>query len=268
MKTHSAIEKPAAPDLSVLNEEVRTYWEKEPCGTCQEIVGGLTSLSVEWFEQIEEHRYSAEPMIHSVAQFSRHHGKSVLEVGVGAGTDHLQWARVGAHLYGVDLTNAAVQMTRSHLGLYGFEANVQQTNAEHLPFDNESFDVVYSWGVIHHADRPDLILGEILRVLKPGGIFLGMMYGRHSIVAAKLWIRHGLGRLRPRMSLREAIWNHVESVGTKAYTVGELSQLFAGFHTFQAKPFITVYDTKRIPRFLWQFLPNSWGWFIGIEARK
>jgi len=254
--------------LSQLNQQVRSYWEQEPCGSSIEIVGDLPKQGRSWFEQIEAHRYKIEPMIHSVAQFTRHFGKTVLEVGVGAGTDHLQWARVGARLYGVDLTNAGIETTRCHLRSFGFASDLQQANAEELPFADEKFDVVYSWGVIHHADKPERIVAEIRRVLKPGGVFLGMMYGRHSIVAAKLWIRYSLFRLKPWMSFAEAIWNQVESVGTKAYTVPELHKLFSDFGEFQAEPLLTYYDTRRLPRLLSKWFPDSWGWFIALRAIK
>ena len=98
-----------------LNQQVRSYWEQEPCGTDKGIVGELEPLSREWFEQIEAHRYAVEPFIHSAVQFTRHRGKTMLEVGVGAGTDHLQWARAGCICHGVDLTEAAIETTRARL---------------------------------------------------------------------------------------------------------------------------------------------------------
>ena len=156
-----------------MNESVRTYWEAQPCGTNPEIVGEASQEDREWFERVEQHRYSVEPFIHSVAQFTRHHGKTILEVGVGAGTDHLQWARAGARCHGVDLTEAGVEITRRRLAAYGFMSDLQRADAESLPFPDASFDLVYSWGVIHHSEHPDRIIREILRVLKPGGMQSG-----------------------------------------------------------------------------------------------
>src|SRR5947207_5141764 len=83
------------------NERVREYWEQEACGTDRAVVGDLRPHTREWFEEVERCRYDVEPFIHSMAQFTRHHGRAVLEVGVGAGTDHLQWARAGCHCHGV-----------------------------------------------------------------------------------------------------------------------------------------------------------------------
>ena len=101
--------------VSNLNERVRSYWEAEACGTDESIAGGLQSGTREWYERIEEHRYGVEPFIHQVAQFTRHRGKRVLEVGVGAGTDHLQWARAGCECFGVDLTDTAMASPDAYL---------------------------------------------------------------------------------------------------------------------------------------------------------
>jgi SAM-dependent methyltransferase len=251
-----------------LNDQVRTYWEAEPCGTSPDIVGGLPPLTRAWFEQVEAHRYAVEPCIHAVAQFTRHHGRKILEVGVGAGTDHLQWARAGAECHGVDLTDAAIQTTRARLAEYGFTSNLQRIDAERLPFEDGTFDLVYSWGVIHHSEKPEQIVEEIRRVLRPGGRFVGMLYGRRSVVALKVWARQGLLRGRPWMSLGEGLWNHVESVGTKAYTVPELARMFGRFSSFRGWPILTEYDTRRLPGWMSGVLPESLGWFIAIDAAR
>lgn len=251
-----------------LNEQVRSFWEQEPCGTGEDIVGPLPPLSREWFERIEAHRYAVEPFIHSVAQFTCHRGKRILEVGVGAGTDHLQWARAGCECHGVDLTQAAIDTTRARLELYGLSSNLQRLDAETLPFPDGAFDIVYSWGVVHHSERPESILGEIRRVLRPGGLFIGMIYGRRSLQAFKLWVRHGLLKGRPWRSLADVVWVHVESVGTKAYTVAEARALLAAFSEAEAAPVLTTYDTSRFPRWLARFFPDDWGWFITLRARK
>lgn len=253
---------------ATLNEQVRTYWEIEPCGTAPDVVGDLPVETLGWFEQIENHRYTTEPFIHAVAQFTRQHGKKVLEIGVGAGTDHLQWARAGADCYGVDLTDAAIATTRKHLAQYGFTSVLQRVDAETLPFEDEFFDVVYSWGVIHHSAHPERIVAEIQRVLKPGGLFLGMMYGRHSLLVYKFWVKYALLKGKPWRSLEDVVWQHVESIGTKAYTVSELQQLFALFHTFSAQPLLTRGDTSKLPAWLCDLIPHRFGWFIALRAAK
>ncbi len=253
---------------SKLNQVVRNYWEQEPCGTQPAVTGELPARTREWFERVEEYRYEVEPFIHAVAQFTRWQGKKILEVGVGAGTDHLQWARAGTECYGVDITEAAIETTKTRLALYDLTSNLQRVDAEDLPFGDESFDLVYSWGVIHHAEHPEQIVREIKRVLKPGGVFIGMMYGRHSLAAFKHWVKYALLQGKPWRSFADVIWNHMESLGTKAYTLKELDQIFSEFSSLVAKPVITPYDTSKWPGWLSPYFPDSWGWFITLKAVK
>lgn len=251
-----------------LTDEIRAFWEAVPCGTDAHIVGRLAPLSREWFEQVEAYRYAQEPMIHAVAQFTRHRGKRLLEVGVGAGTDHLQWARAGAQCHGVDLTDAAIETTRARLELYGLASQLQRVNAERLPFADSSFDLAYSWGVIHHAERPQTVITEIHRVLRPGGEFVGMLYSRRSLVALRFWTKFALLRGRPWRSLAEVLWHHMESKGTRAYTARELRRLFGAFASVEVTPFLTPYDTARFPAWLKACLPDSAGWFLAVRAVK
>jgi len=251
-----------------LNKKVRSFWEQEPCGTNKFITGDLPKMTREWFVRIEEHRYEVEPFIHSVAQFTRHHGRKILEVGVGAGTDHLQWARAGCTCYGVDMTEEAINTTKVHLSLNGFLSNLQCIDAETLPFPDNTFDIVYSWGVIHHSAHPDKIIDEIRRVLKNKGMFIGMMYGRYSPLVFKLWVKHALFKFKPLRSFADVVWHHVESIGTKAYTVNELKLLFAEYSFFDGKPIITKYDKDRWPQWIHKYFPNEWGWFIALKAIK
>lgn len=251
-----------------LNDEVRAYWEKEPCGTGKLVTGTNEPFSLEWFNRIEENRYKQEPIIHSIAQFPRHHGKMILEIGVGSGTDHLQWARSGAICHGVDLTDAAINTTKKRLSLYGFNSELQRHDAEKIPYPDNYFDVVYSWGVIHHSEAPQKIINEILRVLRPGGQFIGMMYGKYSIWSLSLWIKHALLKGKPWLSLDEVIWNHMESIGTKAYRVSELKLLFSNFNFVSAKPVYSLSETMSFLSIFYYICKNQLGAFISIQATK
>ena len=253
---------------SARNEDVRQYWDQQACGTYKSVVGAWPELSREWFAQVEQHRYSMEPFIHTFAQFPAHRGKTMLEVGVGAGTDHLQWARAGAICYGVDLTQRAIDTTGAHLALHGLSSHLQRIDAEILPFPDASFDVVYSWGVIHHSAHPEQIIREIRRVLKPSGTFIGMLYARHSLVLFKLWIKHALLKGRPWRSWTELVAHHMESPGTKAYTLPEVQRLCSEFSSCDTRQILTPYDGNRFPRWMRRLFPDRWGWFIIITARK
>jgi ubiquinone/menaquinone biosynthesis C-methylase UbiE len=251
-----------------INSDVKKYWEITPCGTDKYITGDIDPLTIDWYEKVESYRYSIEPFIHSIAQFTRYRGKRVLEIGVGAGTDHLQWARANTDLYGVDLTEAAIEVTRRRLELYDLNSNLQKIDAETLPFPDGYFDAVYSWGVIHHSNAPELIIGEIFRVLKTDGEFIGMLYQRPSLTTLRVWIKFALLKLKPWKSFKNVLYNHVESIGTKAYTVSEVEGLFANFRNLSITPLLTAGDTNRLPQWLISCLPNSIGWFLGIRATK
>ena len=110
-------------------------------------------------------------MIFPFADFSHSNGKSVLEIGVGLGADHQQFAQSGAVLTGLDLTQRAVGHTRRRLEAFGLHSSLSIGDAENLPFPDESFDVVYSWGVLHHSPDTQKAVDEAYRVLRYGGVF-------------------------------------------------------------------------------------------------
>ncbi|MDA2915012.1 class I SAM-dependent methyltransferase, partial [Acidobacteriia bacterium AH_259_A11_L15] len=96
---------------------------------------------------------------------------------------------------------------------------------ENLPFPSEHFDLVYSWGVIHHTPDPAAAADEITRVCKPEGDVLVMVYHRRSLVALQAWLVYGLLRGRPWRSVGRILAEHVESPGTRAFTRGEARRL-------------------------------------------
>jgi ubiquinone/menaquinone biosynthesis C-methylase UbiE len=108
-------------------------------------------------------------------------GKEVLEVGPGSGFGVQLFAEAGARVTAVDLTDWAVATTRSRMAAFGLEATVLQGDAETLPFSDGSFDLVFSWGVIHHSTNMDRALSELVRVCRPGGRIVLMVYHRHSL---------------------------------------------------------------------------------------
>jgi 2-polyprenyl-3-methyl-5-hydroxy-6-metoxy-1,4-benzoquinol methylase len=176
--------------------EVRDFWEHNPCGhdTSQ------TEDRRRYFKELEEFRYGQAPWIPEAADFAAYRGKRVLEIGCGMGTDGAQFATAGAEYTGVDLTEAAVALARENFELRGLRGDFMTANAEELPFPDESFDHVYSFGVIHHTTHPEAIVAAINRVLRPGGTVTAMLYNRTSInYYAEILVLRRLGRalLRP-----------------------------------------------------------------------
>ena len=100
-------------------------------------------------------------------------------------------------------------------------------DAEQLPFPSDSFDLGYSFGVLHHSPNTEKAIAELVRVVRPGGEIKIMLYNRHSVYVFNQWVKFGLLRGKPWKTLKSILWHHMESVGTKGYTRGELSQTLA-----------------------------------------
>ncbi len=206
--------------------DVREFWQEASCG---EVYAKGVDVGAR-FEAHRRARYELEPYIADFADFGSAVGRDVLELGVGMGADHFEWARHGPRsLTGVDLTPRAVDWTAERLRLGGFSSALAVADAECLPFPDSSFDLVYSWGVLHHTPDTPSAIDEVHRVLRPGGDARLMIYHSKSIVGYLLWLRYALVGCRPWRSLTDIYSAHLESPGTKAYTIPEAREMTASF---------------------------------------
>jgi SAM-dependent methyltransferase len=258
--------------LSPQLAQVKDFWEAESCGTHYATNARYTK---EYFREIEERRYRLEPFIADFAQFSRWKGKDVLEVGVGAGTDFVQFVRAGARAHGVDLTNAAVDHVRERLALEDLRAaDLRQCNAEKLPHGNDQFDLVYSWGVIHHSENTEQALREIYRVAKPGGQIKIMIYNVNSTTVWLKWLHHALLRGRLNRGRRWALWHFQESLGTKGFSEFEVRRMLSTLPHSDLQ--VSYYDDFVQPgdkyetlfRFLRRVEPARMRWFLAFQFKK
>ena len=243
---------------------VKSFWEEEPCGV---VHAEAPEGTPEFYEQIERTRDELEPFIGEFADFEGARGKRLLEIGVGAGTDFIRFVRAEAIATGVDLTEHAVELVRRRVELEGFRAELLTADAENLPFEDATFDRVYSWGVLHHTPDTTRSVREAIRVLRPGGELCVMLYARHSWVAYGLWVRHALLAGKLRQSLADILSAHMESEGTKGFTKDEMREVLNGLEDLRIDKVGTAYD-RQISRGLARLTGNRLGWFLVGRGRK
>jgi SAM-dependent methyltransferase len=172
-----------ATGLTGLDEEkvrAREQWGQDPCGAEYDREHELGTR--EFFDNVESHRYSEyAPWMPRLMGFEKFRDARLLEIGCGMGTDLLQFARGGARCTGIDLTPRSVEITRHRFNLYCAAGDFMISDGERLPFRDESFDVVYSNGVLHHTPGTAKAIREVHRVLRPGGVAKVMLYHRNSL---------------------------------------------------------------------------------------
>jgi SAM-dependent methyltransferase len=180
-----------------LKRDIKRFWDDLPCGVkTTELQPGTRGF----YEAVEAHRYEEEFHIPDVVQFDAFAGKRVLEIGGGVGTDGRQFARHGARYVDADLSTGSLQLAKRGFEVFGLPGGFLNADAENLPFRDEAFDAVYSHGVLHHTPDTARTIGEVHRVLKPGGRAIVMLYARES---AAFYIGVPiLGRLRLHLARR------------------------------------------------------------------
>jgi ubiquinone/menaquinone biosynthesis C-methylase UbiE len=266
----------SAATTTELKTRVAEFWNTEPCGT--RYLEDETS-----FESHARARYALEPHIPGFAKFASAKGLRVLEIGVGMGADYEQWLRAGANATGVDLSSSSLAQTRRRCELADLKPDLRLADAENLPFEDEVFDVVYSYGVMHHSPDTAQCLREAWRLLKPGGEARIMLYHHRSITGLMLWLRYGIWRAE---SVQRCVYERLESPGTKTFTKREVAVLMEQFEAVRMDQVFSPGDLllnkpsarfqSPIYRALWKVFPRGmmrktarrWGLFLLVTARK
>lgn len=271
-------------EQSRLKSAVREFWDKSSCGELAYAVGSDECAKLRTQALT---RFQLEPYIHGFAKFEEGRGRDILEIGVGMGADHAEWERVSPRsLHGIDLTPRAVGHTTTRLQCEGLFSELRVGDAEALPYPDNSFDIVYSWGVLHHSPNTPQAFAEVLRVLRPGGVARIMIYHTWSFVGYMLWVRYALMAGRPWTPLRAIYGEHLESPGTKAYGITEARALLTGFSASHVRSLLSFGDLLqgavgqrhnsmplRIARAVWprwllrRLFPHH-GLYLLIEAQK
>jgi 2-polyprenyl-3-methyl-5-hydroxy-6-metoxy-1,4-benzoquinol methylase len=264
--------------LTAADSAAIEQWTSHPCGALE----GFDELSLAYFEAVEHKRYDDfAPWMREFVPFSAYSGRTILEVGVGQGTDLVQFAKGGAQVSGIDLTKRHLELAARNFEVRGLHANLKRATAAAIPFESDSFDVVYSFGVLHHTDNTERCISECHRVLKPGGEFILGLYHTFSLFHAHTILVHGIfhGELR-RLGYR-ALMSRIESGAdgikiaplVKTYSRNRLRNMLEDFREvrFDVRH-LTPNDFGR----LWRHVPGSWaeragkhvGWYIFARAIK
>src|ERR1043165_6718006 len=160
-------------------QRAREQWGANPCGA--HVARDYDFGTRQYFDAIEAYRYNVyAPWMQAAVGFDDFRGKRLLEIGCGTGTDLLQFARGGAQVTGLDLTPRSIEIARRRFAVYGQSGTFAIGDAENLAFPDESFDAVYSFGVLHHTPDTERAIREVHRVLRRGGRAIRMPFHRTS----------------------------------------------------------------------------------------
>ena len=250
--------------MAVTIEEVKSYWGKK--NIPQQWYSKREPFTLAWFNELSFKRYDRYySHIKQWAEFEYHPGEEVLEIGVGIGTDLVEYAKGGAIVSGVDLGPDQIMLTKLNLDLHQLPyKEMKEGNIENLPFPDNSFDLVLCVGVVHHTPNSQKAVDEIYRVLKPDGQAMVLVYARgwkhyikscliHGLLLGK-WMKHGFNWKKVYSEVSEV---HGSAPKTDIYTRRFVKKMFSKFgdveikkkrlgEFFEYKP----YNTVKFPNFV------------------
>lgn len=255
----------------VTTGEVKAFWEAHPLSAAAIDAEPGTP---EFFMAHNRMRLQSEPedVQRRMYEWERHAGKELLDIGCGTGYVAALYAGGGARVTAVDIAERSIELTRKRLAWLNLQAKTQVANAEVLPFADASFDVVTSFGVLHHTPDTARALREVHRVLRPGGLTYLMFYHRNSFAYRLLFplkrLLQAQWRGRQAQDQVNAVDGPTNPLG-KVFTRDELRALLPGFADFRFATWeLFFHHENKIPAPLRRFIASRWGWFLYLRARK
>jgi SAM-dependent methyltransferase len=263
-------------------DDVRTYWDRRPCNIRHSVKDVGTR---DYFDEVEARKYFVEPHIPDFAQFERWRDKKVLEIGCGIGTDSINFVRAGAKLTAVDISEKSLELCRKRFELYGLEADIRNADAERLSdvVVPQTYDLIYSFGVIHHTPHPERVFAELKKFCGPETELRIMLYSKWSWKVLAIILGYGKG----------AFWRRDELVRTYSeaqtgcpvtfhYTFDEVRRLMGDYQVVSIEkehifPFVidkyVKYQYERewyfraLPTQVFRWLEKVLGWHTLVVAR-
>lgn len=273
------------PSSSVPVDKVQEYWDLRPCNLrhSQAEVG-----TRRYFDEVEQRKYFVEPHIPGFAEFERWRGRRVLEIGCGIGTDTINFARAGAEVTAVDLSPRSLEIAQRRAEVFELADRIRfyQADAESLSSQvpSEPYDLVYSFGVIHHTPHPERVIDDVRdHFVQPGSTLKIMVYHRYAWKVFWILLTYGKGAL---WKLDELIARHSEAQTgcpvTHTYSRRDLRRLLGGAfevrntnveHIFPYRisdyvqyRYEKVWYFRHLPAPVFRWLEGRIGWHLCVTA--
>lgn len=265
-------------------EKVQVFWDRNPCNIRHSPAKVGTK---KYFDEVEKRKYFIEPHIPKFAQFEKWKGKKVLEIGCGIGTDTINFARAGANVTAIELSRKSLNLAEKRAKVYGLEKRIKfyLANAEELSkvVSVEPYDLIYSFGVIHHTPYPEKVIKEIKKYTHENTLIKLMIYHRYTWKVLWILLKFGKGAY---WKLDKLIAKYSEAATgspvTYIYSKNQAQKLLKGFkilnisvdHIFPYSiPEYTKYRYKKVwyfrylPKEFFRWLEKHFGWHILISAK-
>lgn len=274
--------------MEEIKKKIQNWWDNWLC--CSNTANAATG-SREFFEQVDLYKDTQEPFTNKIAFYSDWKDKRVLEVGVGLGKDFSRFCANGAAASGIDLSEKSLGLTKRRLEIFGLKGNLCLADAENPPFKDGIFDLVFSWGVLHHTPGTQKAIDGIYRCLKPnGGKAIVMLYNKFSYEFFRIIKNYFEIRLFNLPVLKKIKFTKQNSLGRDSYDIRRFVSISTGDGA--GNPLSKVYSRREALRMFRKFknidicayqggesaiwktfqrfgiLERHLGWFLVIQAER
>lgn len=269
--------------MGTIKEKIQKWWNSSPC--CSKVTNSPWG-SKEFFEQVDSYKDTFEPFTDEIADYPCWRGKRTLEIGIGLGKDFSRFAANGALATGIDLSEKSLSLTKKRLEIFHLRGNLCLADAENLPFKDKVFDLIFSWGVLHHTPDTKKAIDEAYRCLKQNGIAIIMLYSKYSLVnfgyfitsikirfVSFLGVKKTSTAFTPfeKLSNSELLAAFTDGIGnplSKVYSREEAKQLFLKFKNINIRAYESRYSPYAMVLNSFKALEKYLGWFMVIKAKK